>query len=940
MFCDLIGSTALSLRLDPEAMHDLIQVYRRTVERVLVSWGGVIASFLGDGLLIYFGYPRAHEDDARRALGAALEVQVAVAALGPADLPASVDALRVHIGIHTGLVVVGDFGPDTARETSGIVGSVPYVAARLQALAGPGETLVSGATAALAAPHFQTEFRGSPDLRGIEGPIEVFRVVAALPGAQRFRGAPDPGTFVGRRDELATVHRLWRAVQGGRGQVLIVEGDSGVGKSRFVRETLLAIRGESGPSLDVPMFQCEEQARNTPFFPLIARIGKDVGLANAATAEKRLELLRAAARDRLGDEAAADDLARLLGVEPVDSSVADTMSPQVLRRRLVGRILDWLLQPAAAGPTVAVIEDLHWADHSTLELLALLAERVADAPMLLVLTQRPTGNLAGLERGHRTRLELQPLAREDARALIQPLLEQVDLPAAKIENILEKGTGIPLYLEELAKAAQRADPGDNTPAGPADLSTPVPLRDPLMARLDEVGPAKQLLQTAAVIGPAFSLKALAQIGEFDDRRGWPMLATLVAAGLLVQSGATPSADFQFQHVLVQEFAYQTLLIRERVRLHARVADFLAAEGGDQASLPAIIARHYAEANEPLKAANFWLMAGRHSIRNSANREAEQQLREGLKVLATATSARESLELELQLRMTLTPALIARFAWSSPEVETNLLRARGVADAFNDDAKTFDTLRNLFNLYLLRADMAPAADISAKLMQTAMEAENGDLLLEAQRTRGLHRFYVGDLAGAQTDLRAMMQLYDPAVHRLHAFRYGVEPAVVAKLFLAWSAVLEGHEVAAFAELEEALHLAHESEHPFSTGYAYCLAASVNQGAGRVAAAGTFAERAVAIAQEHAFPYWLGWGQILSGWARGAAGDPSAGRQQLAAGLDVYAGTGAKLIVGYALVLRAELERIDGDHAVASATLAEARSAMTSSGVAFYQRAADA
>jgi class 3 adenylate cyclase/tetratricopeptide (TPR) repeat protein len=940
LFCDLVGSTELSARLDPEDLGQVIGAYRECCDEVIGRWDGHVARYLGDGVLAYFGYPRANEYDAERAVRAGLDLVAAVGRLESGNGK----PLAARVGIATGTVVVGGLIGEGAAQEESVVGETPNLAARLQALAAPGTVVVAASTRRLLGTLFELTDLGAIRLKGFAQPLAAFQVVGEGRAEGRFEalrgGYLTP--LVGREHELGVVLERWACAKEGHGQVVMISGEPGIGKSRIVRA--LRERLASEPHIALSHF-CSPYHTNTALHPIITQLERAAGFTpddEPETKPAKLEGLLRQSTSHLDEVVPL--IAALLGV-PSGGQYPDlNLTPPRQKQRTLEVLIEQLAGLARNGPVLDVYEDAHWADPSSLELLDLVVERIRTLPVLVVITYRPEFTPPWLGEKHLTSLPLNRLGRSQAAAMLERLTGNKALPAEVVDQILARTDGVPLFVEELTKTVLESgllrDAGErwelDAPLLP--LAIPGSLHDSLMARLDRLGSTKNVAQVAAVLGHSFDTAMVRRLWDGSEESLRQGLNTLVDESLLIRWGMEPQAHFMFKHALIEEVAYHSLLRQDRRKYHSRAAEILCAHAGDLVQMrPELVARHYSAAGQELPALDAWLDAGRAAIRRSANAEALAHLR---------SAEAELLRLEkvegtrfddrwVALHMTRAPVLIALSGWAAPEVEQAYRSALMISERAGARKRDlFDVWRGLYNVYLLRGDLRNARGVAARLHAIAVESGDRDLLLGSHRAVGLCDFLAGKFQETSKHLKEAISLYDPAEHRHHAFVQGTDPAVIAYSINAWALWFSGHLDQAARNSSKAIEAAERAEHPFSLAYALCLASSLAQCRGRAAEAVSRCDTALELSIEHAFPYWRAWASIVKGLALVELGDRDAGFEMLIDGLDRYAATGAAQMRSYGLCLLAEAYQraaLWSESAeAAQAAIAEAER----TGVAFY------
>ena len=571
MFCDLVGSTALSARLDPEELREVIGAYHRSVAEAVRRFDGFVAKYMGDGVLVYFGFPRAHEDDAERAVRAGLGWSRRCAA------SPSADPLEVRIGIATGLVVVGDLIGEGASQEQAVVGETPNLAARLQALAEPGSVVIAPATRRLLGNLFRLQALGRHEVKGLAEPIEAWAVEGASASEGRFESVRSGRLtgIVGREHELGLLLERWNLAQDGEGQVALLSGEPGIGKSRILSELRGRLEADNATSLRL---HCSPYFVNSAFYPIIDNFERALRFARDDTTEEKLDKLEALVVGQYGrPRADLRFIAAMLSIPCEERYGAVAMTPQKFKDETLRALIDTIEAIARRQPTVMLFEDIHWADPTTLEVMDLLIHRVRNIPLLVVLTHRPEFSSRWSHYGHVTALTLSKLTRPQTAAMVSRLAGGKALPADLVEQILGKTDGVPLFVEELTRSILES--GDLIEAGDrweyaghaGSLAIPPTLRDSLMARLDRFTPVKEIAQIGAAIGREFSYELIAAVAPHSKPALDQALAQLTQSGLAFQQGAPPDAVYTFKHALVQDAAYDSLLRRRRQELHGRIA---------------------------------------------------------------------------------------------------------------------------------------------------------------------------------------------------------------------------------------------------------------------------------------------------------------------------------------------------------------------------------
>jgi class 3 adenylate cyclase/predicted ATPase len=824
MFCDLVGSTALSTRHDPEDLRELIGDYHRAVAETVGRFDGFVAKYMGDGVLIYFGYPQAHEDDAERAVRAGLAVIEAVG-----KLPARED-LRVRLGIATGLAVVGDLIGEGAAQERGVVGETPNLAARLQGLAAPNTLIIAEATRRQIGGLFDLEDLGPQQLAGFAELQRAWRVLGESGAVSRFEALRSGETpLVGREEEVELLVRRWEQAKSGEGRVVLISGEPGIGKSRLTVVLSEHIGGEPHTRL---RYFCSPHHQDSALHPFIEQLERAAGFARDDTADTKLAKLQALLASGTADY---DDITLLSELLSLPSSATElNLSPQRKREKLFEAMLGQLEAEARQRPVLMVFEDAHWIDPTSRELLDLAVDRVRRLPVLLAITFRPEFQPPWGGRSHVTSLALNRLGERDGEALVQNLAGNAALTAEMVAEIVERTDGVPLFVEELTKAVREsAEQGDRVAAvlGTASqtaLSVPATLHASLMARLDRLGPAaKEIAQIGAVLGREFAYELIEPVAQHPERELQAALDQLDEAGLLFCRGTPPQATYLFKHALVQDAAYSTLLRGRRQELHGRVAAALEAHFADLVERqPELLAHHLTAAGATERAVDQWLKAGRHAAARLAYVEAIAHLNRGLGLLHSIPESpvRNGREIELQLALgfclfTAKGAVAAKPAYT---------RALELAESSGEPQQRFEALYGAWQSTRdsVSGGIAAARSLSERLLRMAEPEGDDGLRLQAHHSGWTTRLHAGDPAKTREHADAGRLLYDPEKHASHRLVYGGhDPGVCAQLSGALAEWLLGYPDKALASIAEGLALAERIAHPFTLGLALLQSSEV-------------------------------------------------------------------------------------------------------------------
>lgn len=921
LFCDLVDSTGLSGTLDPEDLRELIHDYHRVCAAVISRFDGSIAQYLGDGLLVYFGYPRAHEDDARRALHTALGILESIGGLNERLRRLGTERLRVRIGIHTGLVVVGDVGE--GRQEQLAIGEVPNIAARLQSAAEPDSIVVSGATQRLIRERFDWQDRGELALKGVIQPVHAFSLVRQtvvegknLPPKRLLK------PIAGREAELSLLAAAWKKACGGAGVVISVSGEAGIGKSRLLdalHERALKDRKRA------LVLRCSPYHATSELHPVVERFEAALGLAHADAPDERFAKLERGLRKLAPSSESVALLAALVSI-PLPAGIdASNLSPVVTRQRTYAALSAWLLGQAMAGPVVIACEDLHWADPSTLEFLALFIQQMAAAPVLLVLTFRPEFNPPWTAPPDAVHITLSRLGGAAAQAIVARLTGGKALPAAILQTVLANTDGVPLFVEEFTSAVlesgllvehdDRYELAGDLPAG----LIPQTLRDSLTARLDRLGPARTIARHAAVIGRRFDRDLLDAISTESASRVAQGLSELEAADLVHGVAAAPR-QYEFKHALVQVAAYESLLRRDRIDLHMRVAGEMERALPDLVERqPHLLAHHLAGAQQWARAIDRWLAAGQRNLVRSANAEAITNLRTGLSLLPNVP-AEQRAPLELALLTTIGPALIATTGFGSTQVGRVYTRARELCDVLEGRAEFFPALWGSWVYHHVRGECRAGQKFAERMLKLAGDTNDDTMRVEAHWTLGNSCYWLGELEEADRHLSAATGFYSPERHAGNALAYGQDPAVAAECYRSFALWMLGLPDQSLAALSRAGALAAARDHPFTTAWALAFEFMVYMYRQEPKAALAAADRALAFCNEQGTPFWISSGIIVRGWARARLGELGAGIDEMRQGLQLYEAIGSRVVQPLWFGLLAEALLTAERHAEARAALA--------------------
>jgi predicted ATPase/class 3 adenylate cyclase len=942
LFCDLADSTRLSSQLDPEELREFVLAYQATSVEVIQRFDGYIAQYLGDGLLVYFGYPQAHEDDAQRAVRASLGILDALGTLNTRLEQTKGIRLAVRIGIHTGLVVVGTMGSGGRYEQLAL-GETPNLAARLQSLAAPDTVAISNTTHRLVQGYFTCDDLGIHSIRGLGTPVRVYRVVGESAAQSRLdvAGATGLTPLVGREHEVGLLWERWVQSHDGLGQVVLLSGEAGIGKSRLVRVLSERVADEGVPRLTL---RCSPYHTNSALYPVIEHLQRLLQWHRHETPEARLDMLEQALQTAgLPLAEGVPLLAALLTVPVPERYPPLALSPQRQKQKTQEVLVAWLLAEAAQQPVLSVWEDLHWADPSTLELLELLLDHVPTARLLLVLTARPEFRPPWALRSSVTPLILTRLTHPQIEEMALRVTGGKLLPAEVLAQIVAKTDGIPLFVEELVKTILEAglvqeDAGRYVLTGPLPpLAIPATLQDALMARLDRLAVVKDVAQLGAVLGREFPYELLRAVALLDEVTLQQALAQLVGAELLYQRGVPPQATYLFKHALIQDTAYQSLLKSTRQQYHQRIAQVLTSRFPETVERqPEIAAHHYTEAGLTNEAIDYWQRAGQQALQRSAYAEAMSHLTRALDLLTTLPESRARSQQELVVQMTLGIALRATKGQAAPEVERLYTHAHELCERVGEPLQRFRVLWGLWMVYSNRGEYHPMLHVGEQLLSLAERLQDPDLLLEAHHALWASYFLGGELAAARPHFEQGLRLYEPQRHRTHAALYsGHDPGVCCHQLAAPSLWLLGYPDQAVANSQAALALAQELAHSYTLTLALYFAAMVHHLCRDVPLTQARAEALMTVATDQEFPLHLAQAMPLRGWTLAENGRAEEGIAQIHQGLAAYQATGATRDRPYYLALLAEASAKVGQTTEGLEALAEALATLAKSGVPWWE-----
>ena len=879
MFVDLVGSTALSARLDPEDMREVIRVYQNTVAGEVTRFEGHIAKYMGDGVLAYFGWPRAHEDEAERSARAGLAVVQAVARLQTL----AGETLQTRIGVATGLVVVGDLIGEGAAQEQAVVGDTPNLAARLQGAARPGMVVIAESTRVLIGNQFVLQDLGALTLKGIAEPTPAFVVLSERPLASRF-AAKQSGSLapiVARDQELALLVERWRRTKSGEGQIVLLNGEAGIGKSRITEALVDALQSEPRILL---RYQCSPYHIDSALYPAIQQIAHAAGFEDNDSLDRRLDRLEALLARAVDDISEAAPLtAALMGIDGSARYGSLTLPPQQRRNRTLTILLDQLMGLAKDRPVLWVIEDAHWIDPTTLELLELALDRVSGGRVFVLITARPTFVASFGSHPAVTRLALNRLGREATRSIVARITRGKRLPGPLLDEIAAKTDGVPLFIEEMTRAvlesgalregvdAYYLDRPLNT------VAIPTTLHDSLMARLDRLQPVKEIAQIASVIGRSFDHRTIVALAPHPEGELNEAMGQLVDAELIFRRGAPPDATYLFKHALVRDAAYESLLKAKRIVLHARLLEVLEASGS---AAPEIKAQHAEAAGLAERALGYWEQAGAQALARPAYKEAIANLENAVRLCRAIGHDQAQNRREQAIQLRLGQALIANQGYQATATLRVFERALELADQTNELSMQLPALFGLWaGHHIAGTGSGELAERYAALAER--QSETGPHLV-GLRMVGLERFYAGRFEEALELTNKGLDSYDPLAHRDLAHRFGHDPRAASANYKAWILWHLGFPDQAARTFEENLRWTREVNHANTTGLVLCMGTMTNIWLRRPEQVEKAAREALQLAEEMGLALWHAWGRIYLGWALSQQ-DAALGLDEIEAGL---------------------------------------------------------
>jgi class 3 adenylate cyclase/predicted ATPase len=935
LFSDLVGSTVLSTRMDPEDLRSLISAYQKCVTETVQRFGGFVAKYMGDGVLVYFGYPQAHEDDAERAVRSSLALIADVAKLKTGT------PLQTRVGIATGVVVVGDLVGSGQAQERGIVGETPNLAARLQSLAEPDMVVIADATRHLLGNLFELKDLGHQELKGIAGAVQVWAALRPSSVEGRFEAfhSDDLASFVGRDEEAELLLRRWSRAKGGEGQVVLISGEPGIGKSRLT--AMLLQQASQEPHARLRCF-CSPQRTNSALSPIIGHFERAAGLKHDDTVKMKLDKLDALLARSATSRSDAALLSEMLGLNDgrYPSPVSD---PQQRRQMTLEALLNQIEVISRSTPLLMIFEDAHWTDPTSLELVGRILERIETLRVLLVITFRPEFQPPWIGLPHVTAITINRLGRRDIDAIIDRLVGNKFLEPGIRDDIIDRTDGIPLFIEEMTKAVLEAESEEDarrtTAAIPSPkLEIPATLHASLMARLDRLGPAKELAQIGSAIGREFPhalIEAVAGKPQADLENA---LQRLISAGLLFRQGVPPHAHYLFKHALVQDAAYSTLLRQHRRALHKKIAEALEAQFADVAERqPELLARHCSDAGLTEKAAGLWAKAAQRSLERAALPEAAEQLNRALTLIASLPSTPALRREELKLQIALVTPLMHFRGYGAPETKAAALRARTLieqaearGEAPEDPYLVFSVLYSFWVANFNGFHASTVTELAAQFLKRAEEQNEATLQMLGQRLVGVSQATIGNLAEALVQFDRAIVSYNPAEHRQLSARFGQDIRVAALCYRSWIRWMLGYPEAALADARRAVAEAREVGQGVPLMYSLYFTSYAFVHCGDYQAADAQLTELIPLATEKNAAQWRGGGMMHRGCIQALTGNASDAIAMIPAGIAAWKSSGSIVFVPWYVAHMARARAEQGQFEEAWRHIDEALKAVDTTG----------
>jgi class 3 adenylate cyclase/tetratricopeptide (TPR) repeat protein len=928
LFCDLVGSTPLAGSLDPEDWREVLSAYQHACVRAIERFDGYTAQYLGDGVVAYFGYPRAHEDDAQRAVHAGLGIIDEVVPVSDNFRERLGIPLEVRVGLHTGLVVVGEMGAGEARSQHDIVGETPHIAARLQSVAVPGSVVISGDTHALIEGYFETERLGEHELKGVSRPIDVHRAVRPTGAVGRLdvAGARRMTPVMGRNRELESLTEAWRQAGSGQGAVVHVRGEAGIGKSRLVH----ALReGEARHARAEHVWQCSAHHGTTSLYPVTRSLERHLGLERTEPGSRQLEALRQAVVDTGLDPAEAVPLvAELLSITDGNGVSGPDLSPRDARTATLRTLESLLVTDPARHPLLLVVEDLHWADPTTVELLGRIIAGLSGLPVLCVLTFRPEFEPPWMRRGAVLEIELGPLTSSEVRAMATAASD-TPLDSGVLDWLDSAADGVPLFVEEMMKMLDRGSGmGGELPAS----VVPPTLDGLLTERLDRLPELADVIDVAAILGREFDRSLLGVVASRDADLE-PALAQLAEQDVLRPVVGMPERC-EFTHALLQEAAYKRILRRRRHELHGQVADtLLRTSPGVAQREPEVVAHHWAAAGEPARALPFWYAAGTRALERAAYLEAAEHFRRGLEALDAIEAHPGDDHERVEFLTHLAASLQAGHGYAAEGVDDAYARARTACERTRNDERLVAVIRGQWMFQLLRGRYGTALELADEMLALGERDDHPARLAEGHLYLGLVHMYLANFDLARENLDDAFARYQRPERSDYIYEAQGDTEVGALAYVALVLWNLGHAEAARERSDLSLERAERVGGPVTRAQAWGMRSFLHLSRSELPEFGQWVERTRVHSIDNDIGYWRAVSSLLAGWLRGRAGELELGTARVEQSLDAYLRSGSRLGLPHLYVLLADLRLSAGDRSGALDVLSAGEEYMAETGERF-------
>jgi predicted ATPase/class 3 adenylate cyclase len=930
-----VGSVELAERLDPDTLHDVLKAYHRRATEIVEAAGGVVAQYQGDGILAYFGYPVASEDDAERAIRAGLNL-ANIFESSPA-----LEKLRLRVGIATGMAVVGELAAAAMADQPPIVGGTPNLAARLQSIAEPNTVIIAPSTKRLAGGLFEYADLGPQHLKGFSQPIRAWQVLGETVAASRFEALRSTHMpLVGREEEVELLLGHWARAKRGKGQVVLITGEAGMGKSRLTLALQERLTAETHTHL---IYHGSPHHRDSAFYPVISQLVRAAGIEREDSADQKLAKLESLFTPTTGNpKEAVSLLAPLLSIPLGSQYAALDLTPQRRKDRTFGALLDQLEILATRQPVLIVSEDAHWFDPTTLELFLLVLDRIASLPVLMIMTARPEFSPPWPSHTYDSTVMLNRLGQDEIKKVAFNTAKGKALPLEVLEQILAHSDGVPLFVEELTKTVLESrlldDAGDRyllrNPL--PSLAIPSTLHASLLARLDRLAAVKDVAQMASAIGREFSYSLIAAVARLSEQDLQGALEQLVAAELIFQRGLPPDATYLFKHALVQDAVYASLIRSRRYQIEAQIAHVLEDQFPDvAASEPETLAQHFTAAGLIERGVHYWIQAGQHACDRSAFVEATRHFNTGIELLKTLPETPARTQQELALYMGLGRALIVTKGQPSVEVEQAYLTAHALCLQMGETPELARVLLGLWRCYISQSQLRKARELGESLLRLSHHTNDPAQAVVSRVALGHCELLLAELSNARQHLEEGISRYAPEQRRTEVFRDAQDPGVSCLSYSALSLWLLGFSDQAHTRSRDSLALAHELKHPFSVAFAQCCFAFLSQFRRDVPNVREQADAAVALSTEHGFSVFVAIATPFCGWASAMEGKPEKGVVELQQGIAAMRAIRAGIWHPFRCSMLAEAFDLVGNAREGLQCLAEAQTLMDQTGERWWE-----